>query len=401
MISLCPKHDCTGCAACVNKCKKNAISFARDIEGFFYPLINVDLCVECGSCLSVCPILQPKTTAASFLETYAVWSKEDDIRRKSSSGGFFSVIAQEILNRDGVVVGASFDGRFNLNHVTISKKEELSLLQGSKYLQSNTAECYRSVKCNLAAGKWVLFSGTPCQIAGLLLFLDDTYDKLITLDLVCHGVPSPMVFHSYIQWLEKKYNSKVESFIFRDKKWSWNRFNVKASFSSGDIYYGRWEKDPYMRGFLREYYLRPSCHNCHFSNLDRVGDVTIADFWGYADVENMPKNKDRGVSLLIVHSEKGKEIFEKCKNELYYSSQSILKGMSGNRALSACFPPSPIRGDFWNDYQNKSFDFVKDKYLYPESVSLRYKLIYALGKNNIILKFIILLYEGLRNKISK
>lgn len=383
MSKLCSIELCTGCMACYNACGAQAIKIQTNKQGFNYPSIDQNKCIDCGLCSKVCPILFPNLQQ-SLLETYGVWSKDSSIQQDSSSGGFFTIAAMWILSKGGIVIGAAFDTNFNVNHIAIDNINELYKLRGSKYIQSNINTIYKEIKKYLDEQKSVLFTGTPCQIAGLKSFLrNKEYPNLYTLDLVCHGVPSNLIFQSYKSWLEKKYNSTIIDYKFRDKKWSWAKFNVKATFQNMEIYYGKWEEDIFMRGFLREYFLRDSCHHCHYTNLNRLGDITIADFWGYKKEKKEINNKDKGISLLIINTPKGKTIFENCKSQLIYYKKDIQSAINGNRCLSDCFPVSTLKEDFWQTFSNKGLEATIKPYLYPDPISQTTALLYKYGKGNI------------------
>lgn len=389
MVRLADDENCTGCMACYNICPKNAIIIKKNKEGFNFPAIQADVCIECNKCANICPIENFSLKTFSYArDVYGVWSKEKSILRSSSSGGFFSILSKWILMNGGCVVGAAFDSHFNVDHVCVNTEAELVSLRGSKYIQSNINYIYREVEQLLKIKKSVLFTGTPCQIAGLYAYLGKEYENLLTMDLVCHGVPTPQIFQEYKKWLEKNNQAPMVSYTFRDKKWSWMKFNTKAKFANGKIYYGTWEEDIYMRGFLREYFLRSSCHNCRFSNTNRVGDITIADFWGYEREEKEKKNRDAGISLIIVNTVNGMSHFDKIKRQLYYYPKRIEDAVRGNKALSSCFLSSPLRKQFWQDYAEEGFEKLIDTYLYPEKVEKYYKRLYYLGKRNPIFKMI-------------
>lgn len=396
MSKLCNIELCTGCMACYNACGKHAIKIQTNKYGFNYPSIDESKCIDCGLCTKACPILFPRPQN-SLLETYGAWSKDSAIQQNSSSGGFFTIVATWILSKGGIVIGAAFDSHFNVNHVAIDNINELYKLRGSKYIQSNINSAYKETRKYLDEQRYVLFTGTPCQIAGLKSFLrNKEYTNLYTLDLVCHGVPSNLIFQSYKNWLEKKYNSNIINFKFRDKKWSWAKYNIKATFKNGEVYYGKWEEDVFMRGFLREYFLRDSCHHCHYTNLNRPGDITIADFWGYKKGKKEKNNKDEGISLLIINTPKGKTMFENCKSHLIYYKKDIQIAVNGNKCLSNCFPVSPLKEDFWQTFYNQGFEATIERYLYPEPINNITGLLYKYGKGNI---FYMIAKQSIRYRI--
>lgn len=302
MIKLADKFSCTGCGACASSCAANAIRMERDAEGFLQPVINTDKCKECGLCQKKCPELHPlMRTDYSRQEVYAVISKND--RNVSSSGGAFSVFARWILKQGGVVVGATMDINLYVHHIIIDSIEQLKLLRGSKYVQSDLKNTYKDVKKILLGGRKVLFTGTGCQVAGLYAFLGGKrYDGLLfTLDLVCHGAPSQGVFDSYLSKLQKKLaltDKNIEGFQFR-KLDSWD-YRPTIKFSELKWRLLSLSENAYMEAFFKGITFRESCFNCQYCNTQRIGTFTIADFWGIGrHGAKFLKNVSSGVSLVI------------------------------------------------------------------------------------------------------
>lgn len=306
MIDIESSERCSGCYACVNACPKNCIKMIPDKEGFWYPQIDKENCIDCGLCEKVCPIIykwQPdnsRTTTAM-----AAINMNEDIRLKSSSGGIFTLIAEEIIKRGGVVFGAAFADDFrSVHHIYVDNTESLEKLRGSKYVQSKIGDTYKQAKDFLDSGRIVLFTGTPCQIGGLYSYLRKPYENLFTQDIICHGVPSPMVWEKYIDEREKKSASTTQRMFFRHKKYGWKTYAVLFEFSNNTAYVKNLLEDPYMRLFLSNVCLRPSCYSCSFKTESRQADITLADFWGVQ--YTVPKmDDDKGTSLVISHSEKG------------------------------------------------------------------------------------------------
>lgn len=302
MIKLADKFSCTGCGACASSCAANAIRMERDAEGFLQPVINTDKCKECGLCQKTCPELHPlMRTDYSRQEAYAVISKND--RYVSSSGGAFSVFARWILKQGGVVVGATMDINLYVHHIIIDSIEQLNLLRGSKYVQSDLKNTYKDVKKILLGGRKVLFTGTGCQVAGLYAFLGGKrYEGLLfTLDLVCHGAPSQGVFDSYLSKLQKKLalmGKNIEGFRFR-KLDSWD-YRPAIKFSKSKWRLLSLSENAYMDAFFKGIIFRESCFNCQYCNTQRIGTFTIADFWGIGrHGSKFSKNVSSGVSLVI------------------------------------------------------------------------------------------------------
>ncbi len=344
MQTIIKKQKCSGCHACYNICPVNCITMEHDDEGFLYPVTDEAKCVNCGLCQKVCPALKqykgnPKGQA------YACINRDENIRFDSSSGGIFTLLAEEILNCGGVVFGAAFDEKLNVYHTQISEKSELYKLRGSKYVQSSIGDTYNQVKEHLINDKMVLFSGTPCQISGLKSFLMKEYENLILTDVICHGVPSPKVWKKYIEYREKETNSHTHKTFFRSKQNGWQMSSVRFEFSNGSEYEQIYPKDLFMQGFLANLYLRPSCYNCHSKSLERESDITLADFWGVEKV--LPEMFDnKGTSLVFINSEKGKSLFEKILDEMIYKLCDIDEAVKYNPSAHKSCDLSPKRQKF-------------------------------------------------------
>ena len=306
------KKSCCGCRACEQICPKKAINFIENEEGFLEPKINEKLCVNCGLCVKRCPQLNriENDGNLNIRKVFAVKNKNVEEQSQSSSGGIFPVIAKYVINQGGVVDGCAFNEQMEAEHRAVDNIGKLEALKGSKYVQSNTKNTYSEVKENLEKNIIVLYVGTPCQIAGLKKFLIKNYENLITVDLLCHGVPSPKFFKKYVEWLEKKYKGKVLKYNFRDKeKSAWglsykSRIVIenKKKFIKGIL-------DPYISAFIKGEDLRECCYSCKYTNEERIADITIGDFWGVE--KEIPKFYDtNGVSVCILNSIKGRNVFE-------------------------------------------------------------------------------------------
>lgn len=386
MMVLCDRKDCSGCGACYNACRHDAIKMLADDEGFLYPAIDDDACVECGLCVKSCPVMTPVVNDRSVKAVYGAWVKNKDILKDSSSGGMFSVVAESVLDDGGVVVGAAYDENLDVRHIVVDNKADLCRLRGSKYVQSQMNGIYKEVAGYLKRNRKVLFTGTPCQVAGLYGSLGSSEkDNLITIDIICHGVPSPKVFGDYKKWLEGKYCSKLTGYKFRDKRWSWSFWNVSATFENGMVYVGKSEEDPFVRFFLRAYGLRHCCHHCAYTSTKRLGDLTLADFWHYPDRKDLSRNnQDLGISLVIVNSDKGKHILQRIDGYLVKRDRTIDEAKSGNRSLARSWDVNEKREEFWKDYHMRGFGYVMSKYLYPSKISLLDGLMYKYGKGSVI-----------------
>lgn len=376
MEFICDNNLCTGCMACVNVCKHNAIQIIQDQEGFYRPYINQEKCVNCGFCQKQCPVNSSVTTNQP-IAVYSGWIKNEDIRKQSSSGGAFAAISIPILKDKGIVFGACLNQDLIVEHVFIENENELPVLQGSKYVQSDIKTTYQQTEYFLQQSKKVLFSGTPCQIAGLKNFLKKDYDNLITVDLICHGVPSPKIFEDWKSWFkEQNQLSDINSIKFRSKEKSWIYFNmdIKGTSKSGKEfrYIGRYYKDAWIRGFLRDCFLRPSCHRCQYAKITRCSDLTIADWWGYkAGKEEAKDFESKGVSLILCNTSKGYEYFSnKCMKSMSLKKRTIEEAIKTNKSLQEPFGESNLRTLFWRDYFTLPFYEIVKKYMYPEVVPL-------------------------------
>ena len=378
MIAICKKEECTGCASCLNVCKYGAIRMTPDEEGFSYPLIDGKKCIDCQACQKVCPANKRGSSSARPLEIYSGWSIDEDVRMKSSSGGAFTVLAEYVLNSEGVVFGCMLNEHLVAVHDYIEKVEDIEKLRGSKYVQSEIKYNYLKAKEFLNEGRLVLFSGTPCQISGLNAFLRRDYENLITVDIICHGVPSPMLFEDYKRYIkEEKKITEIRNIQFRDKKKSWILFNIKIqgidkSTNEGKVYYGGWLKDKWIRGFLSDNFLRKSCYHCKYSNIQRISDFTIADWWGY-----MPqKDEDysflrKGVSSIACNTSKSVKLWGMLKEKFIYRRRTEREYLRSNPSLTHAFAIPETRTSFWFDYRNKGFKYVANKYMQTKKMTLR------------------------------
>lgn len=390
MINIVNNKDCTGCHACYSICPQNCISMDRDPEGFWYPKVDYDKCIDCGLCEKVCPI-QNKIEIINKPQAYACINKDELIRIKSSSGGIFTLIAEEIIDLGGVVFGAMFNNNFEVIHSYVETKEELSKLRGSKYVQSRIGETYKRVKDFLNEERKVLFTGTPCQISGLKLFLGNTYDNLVCMDIVCHGVPSPSVLEKYIKYREKQANSKTKRIAFRRKYEGWKQFSVSFLFENNTEYRQTLHTDFYMKAFLKNVCLRPSCYECSFKTIHRESDMTLAGFWGIQNI--LPDmDDDKGTSLIFVNSIVGQDILNEIKSKIILKEVDIDKALKYNSAAIKSVEYNEKRKLFFNDLNSCSFDKLikrncSDKIILKLKRKVKY-LIYGILKKTRLLRFV-------------
>lgn len=318
MIMINDKTKCTGCHACFLSCPKHCISMVADAEGFWYPKVDNTKCSNCNICNNVCPIINnSNVNEAVNIQAFAAISNNDGIRMQSSSGGIFSALAEMVLDEGGVVFGAAFDEDFSVKTTYVENKEKLNILRGSKYVQSMIGNSYVQAKKFLNDGRVVLFSGTPCQIGGLYAFLNKNYERLVTVDIICHGVPSPLVWRKYLDYRMENSKAKIKHISFRNKNEGWKNFSMYMQFLDGKEYCVRHDNDPFMDVFLRNFCLRPSCYECSYKTANRQADITLADFWGIEDVHK-DLFDDKGTSLVILNSNVGKDYFNHLSENLQY-----------------------------------------------------------------------------------
>ena len=364
MIQIREKQNCAGCTACMACCPKNAISMVADERGLVYPVVDTQSCVECGLCDKVCPF-DKSSKQVSDMQVYAVKHKDSLVLAESTSGGIFTAVSDYILEQGGVVYGAALDENIVVKHIRASTPEVRDLMRGSKYVQSDLGDAFRQVKQDLLAKKKVLFTGTPCQVAGLKSYLNGNDDGLICMDLICHGVPSPLIYKEHIDLLSQKLHTKITDYKFRPKKWGWHVHREIVCASNKEYY-----STPYTDLWKDLYYsrlaTRPSCNNCPYSNLNRVGDITIGDCRGIDRVKPSFGSYD-GVTLAMLNTQVGKEIFEAVSAALIYEPLNIDDVMQ-----------PPLRCSSRANAESENFFEIYQKHGYKKAIKAYYGWTYVL-----------------------
>lgn len=386
MISIVNKNICCGCYACAQICPRQCIVMKEDSEGFSYPQIDKLKCIDCKLCEEVCPMVN-QIEGGNSLQTYAARNRDEKIREESSSGGVFSLLAEFIIKQGGVVFGAKFNDNWEVIHDYTENIEGLSAFRGSKYVQSKILDNFIKVKKNLKDGRNVLFSGTPCQIAGLRTYLRKDYDNLFLIDIICHGVPSPLVWREYIKYVLGKESERdsivlspkdISKISFRDKTKGWKKYkfvligksvlkfskDTKMCFSKNVILDETFDKNLFMQGFLSNQFLRPSCYSCKFKSGRSGSDITIGDFWGienyYPDFDD-----DNGASSIIINSDKGLNLYKNIDVESIKCSYGEIS--AANPCLKQSVSKSKYVDYFWKRFNCNGIEAINDIFVKMKS----------------------------------
>lgn len=354
------KELCTGCGACENICPVTAISRNVDQEGFWYPAVNKNICQQCKKCIGICPLserkkLDSETEGTEWVNVYAAWSLNPEIRYQSTSGGIFSELAIAILERGGVICGAIYDEWHMVRHLITDTKRDIERLRQSKYVQSDMRNIYWEIRDCLQQGKELLFCGTPCQCEGVYHYCrieNIDIQRLYLIDFICRGSNSPKVYRKFLDELEERYQAKITKVWFKNKTYGWNRFSTRIDFDSGAYYLRDRYHDTYIRGYIEEnLYIRPSCASCEFKGLRRTSDITLADFWG-VELQKYMQESDGGTSMVMVHTEKGNKLWNLISHRLYWTEKTLEEIIDGN----VCFYDSVQQGEhrelFMRDLDN-------------------------------------------------
>ncbi|MCM1170960.1 MAG: Coenzyme F420 hydrogenase/dehydrogenase, beta subunit C-terminal domain [Clostridium sp.] len=334
-VNVVDKNKCTGCWACVNNCPKNCIFMKTAEDGFKYPSVDSKQCVNCGLCLNNCPVMHKNETFNHLKnpKVFAAWSNDEEIRLNSTSGGIFSELANIVLERNGILVGAQYNEKHLVEHVIVHSKQGLKKIRQSKYIQSDMGFVYRDVKQLLSDGRLVVFCAAPCQVAGLVSVLGNCPDNLLLIDFVCRGTNSPKAYVKYLEYLEKKYRSKVKRVWFKNKTYGWNRFSTRIDFLNGKKYIKDRYTDLFMRGYIEQnLYMRDCCEACLFKDFPRQSDITLADFWGVSHVDTA-LDEDKGTSLVMINSDKGFDFFSLLGKRIYARECKIEDAVKENNCI--------------------------------------------------------------------
>lgn len=354
------QSKCFGCFTCATACPSKAIEMRPDPEGFLYPSVNRDKCKNCGLCLRICPSANPETFKKALpYSVMAAVNKNEDIRLQSSSGGIFSALADEILSTgQGVVYGVALMGN-RAAHIRAQDAAGVAPMRGAKYIQSETGDIFTKVKRDLDDGLDVLFSGTPCQISGLKRFLQKDYDNLVTVDVVCHGVSSPLLFSEHIKSMEKKRGQKIVRYNFSSKVRGWRIHTECATFQDGREEYATAYSQKNAKIFFQGYSLRPSCYSCPYARIERVGDITLADFW---DVnKSRPElDDDKGLSLVLINSPRGAAMAVRLGDAVAFTPVSISDSVQPHMHRPPTEPQD--RAQFWQDYRRRGYRYIIRRY---------------------------------------
>lgn len=385
-----PVKNCSSCGACANVCAHGAISMQLDKEGFYRPVVDPSKCVKCGLCEKICPweneVFNPNGSSKDP-KTVAAYAQNEDIRLKSSSGGIFTVLAEKILDDGGVVIGVAQLSSTRFGHIAVDNKNDLAKLRGSKYVQADVGTIYREVRTLLKNGKKVLFSGTPCQVAGLYSILGrKKIDNLWTIDIVCHGTPSVKVFEKYIRELECNTSAVILSSNFRDKREGWRNYSLKSQLKSDSgkeiIYSKNLKEDFFLQIFLRNICLNKSCADCHYGKLPRVADISLGDYWNITDVH--PKMDDnKGTSVVLLNTNHGEKLFSFVSNQINCCESSIENAIAGNPCIVRSSKENLRRPDFFVDLDKLSMEKLVEKF----SARLPLYEIVLLKMRNYLLRF--------------
>lgn len=370
MIEIKDKKDCCGCGACMNACPVHCIQMKPDEEGFLYPSIDTEACIGCGLCEKVCPVLHSGEDVPFGQQAYLLQYRHAGVRKNSTTGGAFTAIARYVTDRDGVVFGASYDENLRVHHTHTETAKGLAPFRGSKYVQSDTERTFTEVREYLKAGRLVCYSGTPCQIEGLLSFLQKPYENLITVDVVCHAVPSPLVWQRYLEMQRRKLGTPIADAKFRDKHFGYQYSTMTLLDDSGNELYAQGiDTDQMLRAFFSDICDRPSCYACSFKKRYRKSDFTIWDCYPvYAFDKRL--DDDKGTNRVLVHTEKGRKIFEEIRGDCRVLEVEPDRLTAGVREMFHSVNGNPRREEFFEDAACLDAQILFDRY-FPVTVKTK------------------------------
>ena len=371
-----PVQNCSSCAACANVCARSAISMPLDAEGFYRPVIDAEKCVQCGACERICPWNKPvenPNVADVSPKTVAAYAKDESVRLQSSSGGIFTVLAERVLDDGGVVVGVAQTAPIRFGHIVVENKADLAKLRGSKYVQADVGLVYREVRGLLKAGRKMLFSGTPCQVAGLYAVLGSAASAdLFTVDIVCHGTPSVKVFEKYVREMEKTDDSALDGVNFRDKSEGWSGYALLHRFRSGksvSVHHGR---SKYMRLFLSRICQNVSCDECHYRKLPRIADISLGDYWGISN-HHPEMDDNKGTSVVLLNTAHGRELFDSVAGKVTQCDSKIEYAIAGNPCIVRSSTQHPKRAEFFANLDKYTLDqLIKEYCPFPSALKRVY-----------------------------
>ena len=362
MNEIINKSMCTGCTACYASCPVGAIKMVPNEAGFLYPQVNDSMCINCGRCKSVCPISN-ETSQNLVLESYIGKNNNQDIRKESASGGIFTNIAEWVLERKGVVFGAAYTDNLVVKHIEVDNIKDLQKLRMSKYVQSEVGECFKRVKELLNSGRYVLFSGTPCQIAGLYCFLIKKYENLVLIDVVCHGVPSPLLFEEYKSEIKKYYNNEIKNIYFRSKILGHACSTIMVELANGRQLHSKKLIKSYPRLWFLGYISRECCYNCSFKKIERVGDFTIFDSFKSANIYKY-SDDDRGLSNIYIRTDKARKIIQDISERInMVKTDYIITSEKDGDMIFKSAHKNTRYSEFWEDVNQKDYVSLIDKYM--------------------------------------
>ena len=374
MIEIKEKKDCCGCHACASVCPRSCIAMLPDEEGFLYPKVDRERCIDCNRCVQVCPVLHPAVPRRP-LQVWAAKNPNEEVRMKSSSGGVFTLLAEWIIGQGGVVFGARYDADWNVVHDWTDTLDGLAAFRGAKYMQSRMGNCFKEVRHFLNQGRPVLFSGTPCQVAGLKRFIRKENPLLWTVEIVCHGVPSPKVWQVYLTHLNRK-KEPLTLVDMRDKSIGWHQYGMKIASASHHLYVGKAVKNTYSKGFLADLYLRPSCHHCPARSGRSLSDFTLGDFWGIRRF--YPAFDDnRGVGLVFVYSEQAMNLYKAL--DVLQIEATYGQAILDNPCIEHNTLQTSFREEFWKRFPKEGIPVI-DKLCRKKKKPIGYRIINRLYK---------------------